>query len=65
MDLGTIALGHKLRREAISNTNPSQASRLCYMDQSELVRQHLSTVHPDYVAKFDQLVQRAKDQEDE
>ena len=35
------------------------------MHESELVLQHLSTVHPDYVTKFAQLVERARDQEDE
>ena len=35
------------------------------MDQTELVLQHLSTVHRDYVTKFVRLVERAKDQEDE
>ena len=28
------------------------------------IREHLVTVHPDYVAAFDQLVQRAREQED-
>ena len=29
------------------------------------IRKHLSSVHPDYVAAFDRLVERAKDQRDE
>jgi hypothetical protein len=33
--------------------------------QIESVRQHLATVHANYAAAFDQLVQRARDQRDE
>jgi hypothetical protein len=33
-------------------------------DQIESIRTHLATVHADYAATFDQLVQRAQDQED-
>ena len=36
--------------------NPAQAS---------FIRQHLTSVHPDYVAAFDRLAQRAHDQRDE
>ena len=35
------------------------------MDQTELILQHLSTVHRDYATKFARLVERARDQEDE
>jgi len=34
-------------------------------DQFEAIRQHLATVHPDYVAAFDRLVQRAREQQDQ
>lgn len=34
-------------------------------DQVETVRQHLATVHPDYVAAFNKLVERAGEQRDE
>lgn len=34
-------------------------------DQVETVRQHLATVHPDYVIAFDKLVERAGEQRDE
>jgi hypothetical protein len=33
-------------------------------DQVEAIRQHLATVHADYVAAFDRLVERARDQQD-
>ena len=35
------------------------------MEQAAAIREHLVKVHPDYVSKFDMLVQRAKEQEDE
>jgi len=34
-------------------------------DQVEAIRQHLATVHPGYVAAFDQLVHRAQEQRDQ
>ena len=34
-------------------------------DRVDEVRQHLSTVHPDYPLAFDRLVERARDQRDE
>lgn len=34
-------------------------------DETETVRSHLSGVHADYVATFDRLVERAKEQQDE
>jgi hypothetical protein len=34
-------------------------------DRVAEIRQHLSTVHPDYVAAFDRIVERANDQRDE
>lgn len=34
-------------------------------DQVDPIRQHLAAVHPDYVARFDELVQRAQEQRDE
>jgi hypothetical protein len=34
-------------------------------DKVEAIRQHLQTVHADYVAAFDLLVQRARTQEDQ
>jgi hypothetical protein len=34
-------------------------------DQVETWRQHLSTVHPDYVQRFDDLVKRAREQQDQ
>jgi hypothetical protein len=34
-------------------------------DQVEALRDHLASVHPDYVAAFDRLVERARDQEDQ
>jgi hypothetical protein len=34
-------------------------------DQIDTIRQHLLTVHADYVAAFDRLVQRAREQEDQ
>jgi hypothetical protein len=34
------------------------------LDQVEVIRQHLATIHPDYVTAFDQLVQSAREQED-
>lgn len=33
-------------------------------DQVEMIRQHLAAVHADYLATFDGLVQRAREQED-
>ncbi len=33
-------------------------------EQIKTVRDHLSSVHADYVAEFDRLVQRAREQED-
>jgi hypothetical protein len=34
-------------------------------DSVDAIRQHLATVHPDYVQAFDRLVQRAREQGDE
>jgi hypothetical protein len=34
-------------------------------DQVGTVRQHLASVHSDYVTAFDRLVQRAKEQQEE
>jgi len=35
------------------------------LDQVEAIRAHLATAHPDYVAAFDRLVERAREQRDE
>ena len=35
------------------------------MDQADAIREHLAKVHSDYVTAFDQLVKRAKEQQDE
>jgi hypothetical protein len=35
------------------------------LDQADAVRQHLASVHPDYVVAFDRLLQRAREQRDE
>lgn len=34
-------------------------------DQVDKMRQHLTSIHPDYVLAFDRLVERARDQRDE
>jgi hypothetical protein len=34
-------------------------------EQVEPIRQHLATVHPDYVQAFERLVERAREQRDE
>jgi hypothetical protein len=34
------------------------------VDKIDSIRQHLATVHADYVAAFDALVQEAREQED-
>lgn len=34
-------------------------------EQTDVIRQHLETVHPDYVAEFDRLLQRAREQVDQ
>jgi hypothetical protein len=34
-------------------------------DQMDAIRQHLATVHPEYVITFDRLVQSAREQQDE
>jgi hypothetical protein len=36
-----------------------------HMDQANAIRNHLKTVHADYVAAFDRLLQRAQDQQDQ
>lgn len=33
-------------------------------EQADVIRQHLSGVHPNYVAEFDRLLERAREQED-
>ena len=33
-------------------------------DRADSIRQHLTTVHSDYVARFDVLLKRAREQED-